>query len=789
MKRFTLIATLILIAAITLWPSPAHALVEEVLITVGETFINSILELVIAILEFINGLLTQIISWLGTAMNTVLSWTELNYGGPAVYAIWKVFRDICNSLFIVFFILISFSTIFHSVLTSAGAFYYRSALMNVIIAAVLINFSLPIGQTIVWAGNAASATIAGLMSGINISATIATSLSVPQVVRGTSGLSLNSAADTVTPPAKLELVQRISAQNFTGNAKTQFDNCIKYNQYPTSTECAAAAARTQAQINAAAIDQEISRLTRSPSMGSRLKDAWYFWASVAQGGASGALSGGALGAVSGAWSGWTLDPKPKEPAELNAKQKLELIVSLMANNFLLMVLAMTFFWIVVLMLIRFPMIWFLLATSCLAFFSYAVPGSGNLKKWFGDIVGWSIFSPLYLFVLYIGVFVLSQQNALISGMQNANIFAGVFGIFMFYVIAAGIFIGGAGAAWNYAFKLSSSLKSYVGGAADTIGVGEKSNFGITTLARRTGIPSRLEGYRERVKEKYEGRFVKPQQRWEEEVKARAQGGKALGALERKRVSEQRAKNKELGLSSSDLQSSLSSSNKTERVAAAMELLERGDLPANKMQEYVKTAFEIDPAFGRAAQEAVNKKLREKAKEKSFDDAAAAKLAYMATAPESQEKFLRDLKKNQVLEYAALANDPDIKTLIMKIEGSTSPILPADILKQNLSKIDAENFGKIKAEATKQGWAIDAELDLRLDDLLEEKGSYYKLVDGAKGPTRQAIISRLQQVKAAKSAAETEKMSKQAELEVLAQERLEAEREDRARRLAARPPTP
>jgi len=58
------------------------------------------------------------------------------------------------------------------------------------------------------------------------------------------------------------------------------------------------------------------------------------------------------------------------------------------------------------MVLRVPALWFLLAVSATAFFTYGIPGNKWFKDWFGYIAGWSIFGPIYLAIIYFGLYII-----------------------------------------------------------------------------------------------------------------------------------------------------------------------------------------------------------------------------------------------------------------------------------------------------------------------------------------------------------------------------------------------
>lgn len=491
--------------AALLAPTPAHAFDPWAWMATSAVndAASAILQLVLGFVEMIHKILIQIIVWAGQLMNWIIE-LDPNYGGAAVYNVWKILRDICNSLFVVFFILIAFSTIFQSLSPNLKTYYWRSALLNVIFAAILINFSLPIGQTVVWAGNQASALVRGLMSGTNIGTTVLTQGNLIQVVAGSNGLSLAAAPFEAVPEAKLSAAQIIAKSNYTGDAKTTLENCIK-NNLATPTECSARAARVQAVRTGMAVDAEIKKLNSWSSAVASWNDIYNVWANIGAGAKRGYDSGsvfvpGSQGILTlkGAFAGASLTKPPAEPGKLQPDELAFKIVSTLINDFFLGVLALNFLIVIVFTFVRIPITWLYLSISAFAFFQIAIPGSKAPKEWFWNLVGWSIFAPLYLFAIYIGMFVLNQQGTLLSGLKDTGAFAGIFGIALFYFLTALIFIGGAKFAWATAFKFSGDFKKYAGGWADSLGVSEKSNFGFTTMANVTGLTSRYEAAKARA---------------------------------------------------------------------------------------------------------------------------------------------------------------------------------------------------------------------------------------------------------------------------------------------------
>jgi hypothetical protein len=168
---------------------------------------------------------------------------------------------------------------------------------------------------------------------------------------------------------------------------------------------------------------------------------------------------------------------------------------------LMIVMTLSLLVVVGFMAIRIPFVWLLLALSSLAFFSLAWPGrdtkGGLFQQWYGTLIGWSFFGPLYLFIIYIGLFIMDQQGAMLASMKKADLpgYAGALGLMLGYGITAGIFMMGAKWAYSTAFSFGAQFKQLGGwmsgkAAADwlgaKLGADEKSAFGLQTAARLTG---------------------------------------------------------------------------------------------------------------------------------------------------------------------------------------------------------------------------------------------------------------------------------------------------------------
>ncbi|MFN3077835.1 MAG: hypothetical protein ABT940_13340, partial [Alphaproteobacteria bacterium] len=209
--------------AILLWPASAHAID---FFTFEGTVTQFILAVINSFLSGVVGLIGQLMMWLLRLLTPIILNPTANYGGIAVYTVWKLFRDLCNSFFIVFFIVISFSTIFHTVWKAGHAYYYRPALLNVIVAAILVNFSLPIGQTIVWGGNQAALAVGGLIQGVNLENRLIIALKLKQRKENLPpALAVYTVPDTVTPRNQQGVVQGAFTDAYTSQVQAEYFKC------------------------------------------------------------------------------------------------------------------------------------------------------------------------------------------------------------------------------------------------------------------------------------------------------------------------------------------------------------------------------------------------------------------------------------------------------------------------------------------------------------------------------------------------------------------------------------
>lgn len=127
----------LVIALITfLVPLSVHAFILEAITGVA------ILAIVGGILIIVKGILIAFISLLADGTTSILSVSAINV--PVVEESWNLVRQFANMFFIVILIVMAFYTIF-----DLGGYDFKTLIGRFIVAALLINFSLVIGEIII----------------------------------------------------------------------------------------------------------------------------------------------------------------------------------------------------------------------------------------------------------------------------------------------------------------------------------------------------------------------------------------------------------------------------------------------------------------------------------------------------------------------------------------------------------------------------------------------------------------------------------------------------------------
>lgn len=156
------------------YPNMAEAL------TAGEEYIViPILQLALKFTGFLLSLAETIFQWIVNPSNMLAV-----IDNKIIYQIWRTVRDVFNVAFIMVLLFSAFATIFQS----AANFNYKKVLLNLVIMALLVNFSYPIARFIIDASNMMMYGFLGKIGGSNSFLEVIKSSKLDQIFKdGTSG--------------------------------------------------------------------------------------------------------------------------------------------------------------------------------------------------------------------------------------------------------------------------------------------------------------------------------------------------------------------------------------------------------------------------------------------------------------------------------------------------------------------------------------------------------------------------------------------------------------------------
>lgn len=137
---------------------PHVATAADIFPTGEELIVVPILKIALKITGFLLSMAEAIFQWIvnPTNMKAVID-------NKIIYQIWRTVRDVFNVAFIMVLLFSAFATIFQS----AANFNYKKVLLNLVIMALLVNFSYPIARFIIDASNMMMYGFLGKIGGSN----------------------------------------------------------------------------------------------------------------------------------------------------------------------------------------------------------------------------------------------------------------------------------------------------------------------------------------------------------------------------------------------------------------------------------------------------------------------------------------------------------------------------------------------------------------------------------------------------------------------------------------------
>jgi hypothetical protein len=745
-RHYRIISSALLIAfSVLLVPAPTYAIsISDIPGAVGNSFLSIVLEGANAWLGLFNQILVSAIGLLGGLLQKIIE-IDPSGGGAVVYTAWRTLRDMCNMAFIIALILMAFGTIFNSLeigfLKPYSVMGGRGVIWNFLFAAILLNFSLAIGQTIMSASNQVSNIVIELLPK-DISAQIAQQLKYAEVATGT--LSAPTPVLLGLPPDTLTPSQQAEARKWPVNQQQLMLQCL-------NGELAGQARPGERLDTPAGCYAAV--LARGPNAPGTATAVTNTYQSLPQGASNLAQWVNSPFMTTAYNLGRKLSSGAKIPS------KMATLTGYVFSIIMLSSLLLDFLTVVIFMMIRIPALWILLALSPLAWTALAFPGLRTYENWWKQFWAWNLFSPLYLFVLYLGMLLLQNTNSAVAslGAQN-SVFIGSFGVAFQYLIAGIVFVVGTGMVLKASFLGGTIAGTWVGRITAITGVGGASgSFGPIGrfLGTTTGAPAAYKGITGGIGAKYEELVTKPTARRQEEIEARYRGLGGLGdrgameALQQKRIKEQMDKNKERNVPIATLRKDLEEGQATlgrnqtpdaKYFAAAKALMDEGELKNEELIGFQKAATALSPRYGQAVRESVQKKFKEKAEKKKFksDEKGVAEVINLMETMNDDErkKFLGDLERNQPLLRAKLAGNQKIGAMIDKDTGK--PLTTSAILEKNASKLSDEELLELYKERKAGTITLGENAEFVLNDRLADR-DVKKLLRLADAKTRQDIL--------------------------------------------------
>jgi hypothetical protein len=450
-------------------PQPAYALGANAIF--GELLGgNLILTLVYELLGLISNVLIWTITKIGEILQSVVN-LKVSAGGPVVYTAWRILRDFCNMAFIVVLILMAFGTIFDILpfgFLKSFSIHQRGVIPGFLMAALLLNFSLAIGQTVVGVSNQATGIVLRILP-VNLGNELAQSAQLGQLIKDSSAPASRPIIDNVDPTT-LTPTQQAAINALPLTARTVWNTCTRgvgVYQGVAISECwKIASTYAINDANAAQLQQELSKF----------EFIWKPSATVQL------LTGGAYAET-------VMSARPLAGGQTDGGALLMMIVRQLYKIFLLAILLVSFAVVFIFMLVRIPMLWVLLALSPLAFVSLSFPKSDLFKKWWKQFFAWNVFSPMYLFMIYFGLYMIQQLSRLTSSLSStdggAPFIMGYLSLTLTYVMVAIVFIGGTAAVLKSSFLSGTFAGKLVGQVSGSLGM-SGAGGAATPVARFLG---------------------------------------------------------------------------------------------------------------------------------------------------------------------------------------------------------------------------------------------------------------------------------------------------------------
>lgn len=411
-------------------------------------FVDAPLAVLLAVLMAINGLLGSFLVALQSGIQWVLG-LELTTNLPVLRSIWVILRDLCNLGFIVLLTAVALSYIL-SILPALKRYASSTVIINILIAALLINFSFAIGQVIVFFGNTLTKITLNALPKEDLTAILLQSLA-PVSVANANALNAAPAQPLTKEDARAKMLASITAAE-----NLRYQECLKEFDPTAPLPKNESVVRTTSR----ALETTVNYLFRdSETCVQEILNA-----------RSGVKQTGWLATIS-------------EAVNSLSKSSTEILISLLGGEALKLFISLSLFLCFLSMglflFIRIGAIWILLASAPLFWFSIALPGNNQVGQWLNQVKGWSLFAPIYFFFLTPGLLFLGSRGEMIASITQGGTqwpfgFAALQSI-IFYVFVVAVFSAVTAYSYKIAFAGLGGSDSITGGLA---GFAKKTTFSL-----------------------------------------------------------------------------------------------------------------------------------------------------------------------------------------------------------------------------------------------------------------------------------------------------------------------
>lgn len=444
-RQRQLIAALALLG--TLIPKSAHAGFWDLFSIAGvaTTFFSSA---VLMFFQFLNSMLASVLVKMGELVQFTLD-LDVTTNLPVIYKIWELLRNLCNMGFVIILTVIALSYIL-SVLPGAKRYATTSNIINLLVAALIINFSFGVGQAIVFAGNALTKITINLLPDKDIKGAL---------VRGFDPVSTsagNFALIGIYDPEaeKIEGLSLQALKNVTTAEDRRYNACLQ-EKTPEGQS-----AFVNAKVGGSLPARDSSKDTLACAH--EILAARRGEKKMRVGQTSSALTPEEDRARNN-----VLSAAPDPTIQL----EISLIIGEMLRVFVNLALLLCFGSIILFLFVRIMAIWILLAVAPIYWFSYGVPGQNQLGKWFNEIKGWALFAPIYFMGIIPGLLVLAQKDQISQSLAQSGSYVAFGGLIfqniIFYVFVVAVFIGAAAGSRKIAFAGLGDMTGLKGLAGKT----------------------------------------------------------------------------------------------------------------------------------------------------------------------------------------------------------------------------------------------------------------------------------------------------------------------------------